>query len=150
MQMSFDQILSRLAASRNCFWCGDRVLDAMLGDVAPRGSEASRRKRTRDHFISWSVGGRFTVCCCLACNELKSEMDPVVFRDKFRPNVSAPEFDVAYAVAMRQLRCPPHRRSSKAKRAKKLSPKMQKLVEYYDDVYVLGYSSKSLLDRALR
>jgi hypothetical protein len=77
-------------------------------------------------------------------------MDPLVFRDRFRPNVSAAEFAVAYAVAVRQLRRPPHRGCRKAKRAPKLSPKTQKLVEYYDGVYVIGYSSKSPLDRALR
>jgi hypothetical protein len=70
-------------------------------------------------------------------------MDPVVFRDQFRPNVSAAEFDVAYAVAVRQLRCPPHRGCGKAKQEKTLSLKTQKLVEYYDDVYVVGYSSKN-------
>jgi hypothetical protein len=71
-------------------------------------------------------------------------MDPVVFRDRFRPNVSPAEFAVAYAVAARQLRRPPHRGCRKAKRAKTLALKKQKLVEYYDGVYAIGYSVKSV------
>ena len=140
-------ILSKLAASGDCFWCGETLLDDVPGSV-PRGTDGFRKRRTRDHLISRRDGGTFIVWSCPICNELKGSMNPIDFREKFRPDVSEELFEAALAEARRKRICPRVAgRRKKAKRKKKLPLKMEKLAEYYDGVYVTGYSSKDPLKR---
>ncbi len=44
------------------------------------GARLNRGNRTRDHVKARSKGGRVTVPCCRACNELKADMDLEEFR----------------------------------------------------------------------
>jgi hypothetical protein len=138
-------ILTVLAASAHCFWCGNALIDHVPGDAA-RGTDAFHRKRTRDHLISRRHGGTFTVWSCRACNELKGSMDPVEFHKTHRPAVSAELFAAALKEAKGKRICPlVAGHLKRPKRKKKLSLKKQKLAAYYDGVYVTGYSSKNPL-----
>lgn len=134
-------ILTVLAPSAHCFWCGNAFIDRVPGDVR-RGTDAFQRMRTRDHLISRRHGGTFTVWSCRTCNELKGSMDPVEFHKKYRPAISAELFAAALKEAKRKRICP---RVAGRKRKKKLPLKRQKLVAYYDGVYITGYSSKNPL-----
>lgn len=49
-----------------------RYCQRLLTDPRKGGSTAS----SRDHFVPKCMGGRRTVPCCRACNEIKGDMTP--------------------------------------------------------------------------
>lgn len=59
---------------KRCHWC-ERELTKRGGQMA-----------TRDHVRPRSKGGRYTVPCCLACNNLKGDMMPSEWFDYMRAN----------------------------------------------------------------
>ena len=56
--------MPRKKKHRKCCWC-DRVLNNTSG---------SGLQQTKDHIVARSNGGKSTVICCRACNELKANL----------------------------------------------------------------------------
>lgn len=76
---AFAGLVMRRVQSRahECFWC-KRALNKKrgYGSLSP----------TRDHVKPKSVGGRKTVPCCRACNELKGSLMPAEWRRFMQQN----------------------------------------------------------------
>lgn len=56
---------------KSCFWC-DRQLE--------KPTSRSTTAATKDHVWPKSRGGSKTVDCCIACNNIKGDMDPIRWR----------------------------------------------------------------------
>lgn len=91
-----------------------------------------RKMKTMDHLIAQSQGGgRFCVTSCFQCNTLKSNMHPLMFREKYRPHVDLALLERLVEHA-RKFECV----------SKKI--KAKKRAEYYKGVYVPGYLSMAI------
>jgi hypothetical protein len=80
--------LQPLFSKESCFWCDGPMFDRETIEAYPELHQFRRHIKTRDHLVPLKDGGAgFTVPCCFNCNHAKGSLDPMEFRDKYRPDV---------------------------------------------------------------